>query len=103
MRLPRVTTPPRGAIESPKIVTSSEPPRSGRWLRNRRRRPWVAEAVEFTHTIVTHKLLRETNLCVTLPASDSASCEGAMYTQGLDSLGKECVHTAAGELAALEA
>jgi len=26
-----------------------------------------------------------------------------MYTQGLDSLGKECVHTAAGDTAALEA
>ena len=68
MRLPRVTTPPLGAIESPKTVTSSEPPRTGRWLRKRRSKPWVAVAVEFTRIIVTQKTLREWNFCVTLEA-----------------------------------
>jgi hypothetical protein len=56
MRLPRVTTPPLGAIASPKIVTSSEPPLMGRWLWKRRRSPCVAvAAADFTFKIVTQK------------------------------------------------
>src|ERR1700737_1700078 len=35
IRLPSATAPPRGMIESPKIVTMSEPPRSGRCRRKR--------------------------------------------------------------------
>src|ERR1700730_15392704 len=35
IRLPKATAPPRGMIESPKMVTMSEPPRSGRCRRKR--------------------------------------------------------------------
>ena len=35
IRLPSAMAPPRGMMESPKMVTRSEPPRSGRWRRKR--------------------------------------------------------------------
>src|SRR5580693_2443075 len=35
IRLPKAMVPPRGMMESPNNVTMSEPPRKGRWRRNR--------------------------------------------------------------------
>ncbi len=41
--------PPLGAMASPNMVTSSDPPLMGRWLWNRRSNPCVAVAtVDFT-------------------------------------------------------
>src|SRR6266852_4861482 len=52
IRLPRATAPPRGMIESPKMVTMSEPPRSGRC--RRKRATSSAAAVEALSVIFRH-------------------------------------------------
>src|SRR5258708_1375594 len=52
IRLPRATAPPRGMIESPNMVTMSEPPRSGRC--RRKRATSSAAAVEALAVIFRH-------------------------------------------------
>ena len=97
MRLPRVTTPPRGATASPNIVTSSDPPRTGRWLWKRRSSPCVAVATGvFTGPNCDTEIIALNRFLCHIAGLISSGRGGVlMYTQGLDSLGKECVHTSA--------
>src|ERR1700688_521252 len=95
MRLPRATAPPRGMIESPKTVTMSEPPRSGRC--RRKRATSSAAAVEASAVIFRHcnriKPYDTENIdCFVFLYHNTQAGQllgAGMYTQALDMQGSD--------------
>src|SRR5579862_8086150 len=92
MRLPRVTAPPRGAMESPKMVMSREPPRSGRCARKRRSRLRTAGGSGrlgsrlMRREIVTQEWLFHMVVLYQIEGTTGAL---RMYTQALDTEGRQ--------------
>src|SRR3982075_1974604 len=104
MRLPRVTAPPRGAIASPKMVMSSEPPRSGRWARKCRSSPRTDAG---RGALASGSMDRNCDtriqpdvLVLCHIAASRPKPESPMYTQALDTHGKEALPAASGASAA---
>src|ERR1700688_4845501 len=93
IRLPRATAPPRGMIESPKMVTMSEPPRSGRCRRKRATSSAAAVevlAVTFRHCNRIRPYDTENiDLCAFVYHNTQAgqTLGAGMYTQALDMQG----------------
>src|ERR1700674_2981339 len=95
IRLPRVTAPPRGAMESPNTVMRSEPPRSGRCARKLRSRARTGAGSGALGLRFMADKNCDTKTCVSV----LVLCH-IMYTQALDTHGKEPLPAATGESAA---
>src|SRR5271170_2772981 len=91
IKLPRATAPPRGMMASPKRVTMSEPPRSGRWRRNRPTSRAAAEALVLAASAVTLRDCSTVFLCDTekIDLSRFLYQNILMYTQALDAQGSD--------------
>src|ERR1700722_12047682 len=96
IKLPRVTAPPRGMMESPKMVTMSEPPRRGLWRRNRATSSAAAAAAlsGIFHHCPIMRLYDTENIdfdCFVYHNSHAGRflTEVGMYTQALDMQGTE--------------
>src|ERR1700675_777311 len=96
IRLPRVTAPPRGAMESPNTVMRSEPPRSGRCARKLRSRARTGAGSGALGLRFMADENCDTKTCVAV----LVLCHIPMYTQALDTQGKEPLPAASGESAA---
>src|SRR3984893_16492588 len=92
MRLPRVTAAPRGAIESPNTVMRSEPARSGRCARKLRSRARTGAG----SGALGLRFMAGENCDTKTGVAVLVLCH-IMYTQALDSHGKEPLPAATGE------